>query len=314
MIKLSTIILEQTGTPKVVIMAGGAGAGKSYLLGQLGLQSLTQFNPDKYVEDPDHPFYNNLGAASRQVAQDVQAAAESRTSFVWDTTASGKQFDSILDNLINVGYDVYIVFVYTHPMISYISNFTRDSERNVPAAAVFSTWRNAYQKIKELTKKTNGNLSIFINDRGGKYAKEIEAFNTAAKNGVSGLKDYLTRYNEANSIEGSTFFKPIEMSKEEEDEFNKAVANVDYDRGNRSEDKAVKKAFLKVYRERGTLPGDDQLKVAIKKFRDAKEKRDSNNDAVLDNIANMLFDPTFQSLLQHSTAPEIDSKVQAFLT
>ena len=42
------------------------------------------------------------------------------------------------------------------------------------------------------------------------------------------------------------------MSKEEEDEFNKAVANVDYDRGNRSEDKAVKKAFLKVYRERGT--------------------------------------------------------------
>ena len=136
--KLSDIILgEQTNRPKAVIMAGGAGSGKTYLLNQLNLDSLTQFNPDKYVEDPDHPFYNNLGAASRQVAQDVQAAAESRTSFVWDTTASGKQFDSILDNLINVGYDVYIVFVYTHPMISYISNFTRDSERNVPAAAVF---------------------------------------------------------------------------------------------------------------------------------------------------------------------------------
>ena len=30
MIKLSDIILEQNSKPKVVVMAGGAGAGKSY--------------------------------------------------------------------------------------------------------------------------------------------------------------------------------------------------------------------------------------------------------------------------------------------
>jgi hypothetical protein len=311
MIKLTEIILEQTGRPKAIIMAGGAGAGKSYLLGQLSLQSLPQFNPDKYVEDPDHPFHNNLGAASRQVDKDVEAAADAKGSFVWDTTASGKKFDQNLDKLLDKGYDVYVVYVYTHPMISYISNFQR--ERNIPGSSVFATWRNSYQKIKELKKKTNNNLSIFVNDRGGKYAKEINAFNTAAKNGPSGIKDYLERYNEKNGIGGSSFFKPVEMNKAEEDEFNKAVANVDYDKSNRSEDKAVKNAFLKVYRKSGTIPGDDQLKDAIKKYRENKAKSDERNRDVLDNIAKMLFDPDFQELLQHSSPNEIDQKIQNFL-
>ena len=311
MIRLSEIILESTGRPKAVIMAGGAGAGKSYLLGQLSLQSLTQFNPDKYIEDPEHQYHNNLGAASRQVDKDVEAAADAKTSFVWDTTASGKKFDENLNKLLDKGYDVYVVYVYTHPMISYISNFER--ERNIPGSSVFMTWRNSYQKIKELQKKTKGNLSIFINDRGGKYAKEIKGFNTAAKNGPLGIKDYLTKYNEKNNVGGSSFFKPVEMSTAEEDEFNRAVANVDYDKSNRSEDKAVKSAFLKVYRKSGTVPGDDQLKDVIKKYREKKANADEKNADVLDNISNMLFDPNFQDLLQHSTPSEIDQKIQNFL-
>ena len=46
--------------------------------------------------------------------------------------------------------------VYTHPMISYISNFKRG--RNIPASSVFSTWRNAYQKIGDFRKKLKGNI------------------------------------------------------------------------------------------------------------------------------------------------------------
>ena len=79
-------------------------------------------------------------------------------------------------------------------MISYISNFKRG--RNIPASSVFSTWRNAYQKIGDFRKKLKGNLSIFVNDRGGEFKKEIEGFNTAAKNGVNGIKDYLIAYND----------------------------------------------------------------------------------------------------------------------
>lgn len=309
--KLSEIILEGRNRPKAVIMAGGAGAGKSYLLNQLNLDSLEQFNPDKYVEDPDHPYYNNLGAASSQVNKDVEAAADSKTSFVWDTTASGVQFDKNLDKLFKLGYDVYMVMVYTHPMISYISNFSRD--RNIPAASVFTTWRNAYQKIGEFKKKLKGNLSIHVNDRGGQFKKEVEGFNTAAKNGVQGIKDYLAAYNERTGTGKSTFFKPVEMSKEEEQEFYKAVANVDWDKDNRSEDKALKNAFLKSYQKIGTGPGEDKLRDAVKKYRDNKAKADERNDDVLDSIADMLYSPVFQELLQHSSPQEIDQKVQAFL-
>jgi len=85
MIKLTDLILEAKYQPKAVIMAGGAGSGKSYLLNQLDLGSLEQLNPDKYVEDKNHPYYNNLGAASRQVEKDVLATADEKTSFVWDT-------------------------------------------------------------------------------------------------------------------------------------------------------------------------------------------------------------------------------------
>jgi hypothetical protein len=311
MLKLSEIILESNGRPKAVIMAGSAGAGKSFLLNQLQLDSLTQYNPDKYVENPDHPYHNNLGAASRQVEKDVLAAAKSKISLVWDTTASGAKFDENLGILLKSGYDVYMVMVYTHPMISYISNFQRG--RNIPASSVFSTWRNAYQKIDDFRKKLKGNLSIFVNDRGGEFKKEIEAFNTAAKNGTSGIKDYLQKYNERTGAGKSSFFKPVVMSQEEEQEFYKAVVNVDWNKDQRSEDKALKNAFLKSYKKIGTGPGEDKLKDAVKKYRDGKASADERNDAVLDSISDMLFSPGFQDLLQHSSPQEIDQKVQAFL-
>lgn len=312
MIKLADLILEARNKPKAVIMAGGAGSGKTYLLNQLSLDSLEQFNPDKYVEDPDHPYYNNLGAASVQVNKDVSAAADDKISFVWDTTASGKKFDENLDKLISLGYDIYMVMVYTHPMISYISNFSRG--RNIPAASVFTTWRNAYQKIADFNKKLKGNFSIHVNDRGGQYKEEIEKFDLAAKNGPAGIKDYLQKYNEKTGAGKSTFFKPVEMSKQEEEEFNKATINIDWDKSNRSEDKALKTAFLKSYQKIGTGPGEDKLRDTVKKYREKKEQLDKDNDAVLDSIADMLYSPVFQDLLQHSTPQEIDQKVQNFLT
>lgn len=308
MIKLTDLILESTSGPKVVVMAGGAGAGKTYLLNQLNLSSLPQVNPDKYVEDPDHPAYNNLGAGARLADKEAAELSDEKTSFVWDTTASNPKK---IQDLINKGYDVFMVMVYTHPMISYISNFSR--ERNIPGAAVFSTWRNVYQLIADYDKITNSNLAIFVSDRGGKYNKEIEAFNTAAKNGPSGIKDYLERYNEANNIGGSTFRKPIQLSAQEEEEFKKHIGSLDYDKEGYGEDRALKKAFKDAYDKNGVGPGLDKMKDILKKYRDRKAKQDQRETEVLDNIADMLFNEKFQKLLQHSTPREIDSKVQAFL-
>tara|TARA_R110000796_G_scaffold5566_1_gene20580 strand:+ start:2059 stop:3000 length:942 start_codon:yes stop_codon:yes gene_type:complete len=312
MIKLSDLILEASGRPKAVIMAGGAGSGKTYLLKQLSLTSLVQFNPDKYIEDPSHPYHNNLGAAAKQTTKDVQAAAGSKTSFVWDTTASGVGFDKTLVQLLEADFDIYMVMVYSHPMISYISNFAR-AERNVPRTAVFSTWRNAYQKIGEFNQKLKGQMSIFVNDFGGKYDKPIEAFNAAAKNGASGIKEYLDKYNQENGIGGSSFFKPVVMDKETEQEFIKHVGSVQWDKDNRSEDKAIKNAFLKFYDKNGVGPGQDKLKDAVTKSRESKIKQDAKDSEIIDNIADMIYSPLFQEKLQHSTPKEIDSKLQSFL-
>ncbi len=158
MIKLANLIFEASQRPKAVVMAGGAGAGKSYLIDKLGLISLPMFNPDKYVEDPQHPYHNNLSAASGQVDKDVQAAAETGKSLVWDTTASNP---AKIQNLIDKGYDVYMVMVYTHPMVAFINNFSR--ERRVPKTAVFSTWRNVYQLIGRYTDLLGDNFSLFVN-------------------------------------------------------------------------------------------------------------------------------------------------------
>lgn len=309
MIKLSELILESINAPKAVVMAGGAGSGKSHLLKQLSLDSLEQFNPDKYVEDPNHPYHNKLGPAAAQTNKDVAAAVGKKTSFVWDTTASNA---SKVKDILNAGYKVYMVMVYTHPMISYISNFSR-SERSIPAPAVFSTWRNVYQLIGEYDKMLSGNLSVFVSDRGGKYAKEVQGFDTAAKNGATGLKDFLQNYNTKHGVGGSTFFKPVEFSDQEEQEFIAATAGISWDKDNRSEDKAIKNAFLKAYQKNGAGPGADKLKLAVSNYRDKKEKNDNTHVEVMDNIVDMLYDPKFQEKLAHSTPQEIDRDVQSFL-
>jgi len=307
MIKLSDLILEATVGPKVIVMAGGSGAGKTHLLQQLDLKSLPLVNPDKFVENPDHPAYNKLGPATRAADQEAQSLVDNKKSFVWDTTASNPKK---IKDLISSGFNVYMVMVYTHPMIAYISNFKR--ERNVPGSAVFSTWRNVYQLIQDYSKMTKGNFSLFVNARPG-FEKEIKGFDTAAKNGAQGIKDYLQRYSEENKIDGSSFRNPIKLSAEENQEFVNATSHMDYDRDNYSEDRTLKKYFQDWYQKNGVGPGDDKMTAKLKSYRTSKEKAVKREEEVLENIAEMLFSPVFNSKLVSNTPREIDSNLQSFL-
>ena len=307
--KLSTLILEARDKPKLVVMAGGAGAGKSYLLNQLDLGSLPLVNPDKYVEDPNSPAYNKLSPGVALANKEAESLSNKKTSFVWDTTASNP---AKVKDFLTKGYDVHMVMVYTHPMIAYISNAGR--ERQIPSSAVFSTWRNVYQLIEDYNKMLKGNLSIFVNNRGGKYEKEVKEFDTAAQNGAAGISDYLERYNEKNNIGGSSFRQPYEMSKQEEEEFYNAVKDVDYDTENYSEDRALKKYFTDWYRKNGTGPGDDKMKQKLDSHRKSAQNSADRAKDVLDNISEMLFNPVFQEKLKHSTVLEIDKSIQNFLS
>ena len=306
--KISDLILEKRNRPKLVVMAGGAGTGKSYLLQQLDLGSLHQVNPDKYVEDPDSPAYNKLSPGVALANKEAEALADEKTSFVWDTTASNPDKIKLF---LDKGYDVYMVMVYTHPMIAYISNFSRN--RNVPRSAVFSTWNNVYDLIDKYNKMLKGNLSIFVNTRGGEFDKEIAGFDAAAKNGAAGISDYIERYNKANDTGKSSFRQEYEMSDQEKQEFYNAVKNVDYDTDDYSEDRALKKYFTDWYRKKGVGPGDDKMNKKVQSHRRAADNASKKQKQVLDDIADTLFDPTFQAKLQHSTPAEIDSRVQNFL-
>jgi len=307
--KLTQLILEARNKPKLVVMAGGAGAGKSYLLNQLDLGSLPLVNPDKYVEDPNSPAYNKLSPGVALANKEAETLADDKTSFVWDTTASNP---TKIKDFLSKGYDVYMVMVYTHPIIAYLANAKR--QRQVPSSAVFSTWRNVYQLISDYNKMLKGNLSIFINDRGGEFNEHIKEFDTAAKNGAAGISDYLERLNEKENIGGSTFRQPYEMSKQEEQEFYTAVKDIDYDVNNYSEDRALKKYFTDWYRKNGVGPGDDKMKKKLDSYRKSKQNAVEKEKDVLDNIADMIYSPVFQEKLKHSTPAEIDQNIQNFLT
>lgn len=308
--KITELILEGRNKPKLVIMAGGAGTGKSYLLNQLDLGSLHLVNPDKYVEDPDHPAYNKLNPGVAAANKEADQLTDEKASFVWDTTASNPKK---VKDILAKGYDIYMIMVYTHPVIAYISNAKR--KRRVPSSAVFKTWRNVYDIIDDYNKMLKGNLSIFVNTRGGEFDQYVEEFNTAAKNGAAGISDYLETLNKKLDLEtGSTFRDPYTMSKQEEQEFYNSVKNIDYDTSNYSEDRALKKYFTDWYRKNGVGPGDDKMNNRLKSHRKEKERASVSNKQVLDYIGDLLFSPVFQEKLKHSTPAEIDSKVQNFLS
>ena len=312
MIKLANLIFEASQRPKAVVMAGGAGAGKSYLIDKLGLISLPMFNPDKYVEDPQHPYHNNLSAASGQVDKDVQAAAETGKSLVWDTTASNP---AKIQNLIDKGYDVYMVMVYTHPMVAFINNFSR--ERRVPKTAVFSTWRNVYKLIESYSNLLGDNFSLFVNLRQDKFGKEIEEFNKAAERGASGVADYLESYIEktgGKEAYGSTFRKAYDLPSEDaKTAFEEENSNIEFDRENESMHKELKKYWFKFYEKNGTGPGDDKMKKKVDTIERGYIRNKEREKEVLVNIADMLTNSEFQQQLKHSSEREIEVKVQKFL-
>ncbi len=193
MIKLLELLKEvMAPKDKMIIMAGAAGSGKSTLISKI--ESATPgfeiINPDKYVEDKDSPMYNNLMQSSMQVDdKDVPDALANHKSFIWDTTASNanKLFGGLyrrkeVPGLLNQypDYDVMMIMVYAHPIVSFLRNFKR--ERRVPRIGVISTWNSVYGNIDTYKSKLGDNF-VMYQAPDDEYQTEINEFNEAVKQG-----------------------------------------------------------------------------------------------------------------------------------
>lgn len=232
---IEALLSEAPNRPKAIIMAGAAGAGKTYLAKSAVIPNAPGFeymNPDTYIEREVEPM--NLTRASAQVDdKDVPSAIQGQKNFIWDTTASNaakmvgglfrkKQVPGLLNNET---YDFMMVMVYADPMVSFLRNFQR--ERRVPKVAVLTTWNKVYGNIGAYSSKLGNNFVMYqapVQD--AEIKKEVEAFETAHKAGK--LEEYFTNLLEKGGDKFSSSFKSEvpdeELSPEELEKRQKSRA------------------------------------------------------------------------------------------
>jgi len=236
-------IKEVSKNPKMIIMAGGAGSGKTtFVKGNEKkaidglvhsipeLKNFKYLNPDTYIEDKDSPMYNSLTKASQQIDDvDVPKNIEAKNNFIWDTTASNaakmvggeykrKQTPGILNT---PDYDKMMIMVYAHPIVSFLENFKR--KRKVPKIGILSTWNNVYSNIEAFERKLGDNFIMYEAPTNQFYQKEIGQFNEAVRQGK--LYEFLENIVAENPEQFiSTFKKSDEPLSPEEKQKRKLAA------------------------------------------------------------------------------------------
>jgi predicted ABC-type ATPase len=201
MIKLTKLLYEIIGSPKAIIMAGSAGAGKTYIVNTFknDAKGWLNFNPDKYARNPESPFYKNLYQASKATDTELTGALESqdKSNFIWDTTGLNTEKVS---SIPNAGYNVLMIMVYTHPMAAYYQNFKRakeTGEESIFGKAILDTWAKAYKpELIETYQKMFGDNFILVNNTpkntDPKLTELINGFNEAAQKNPEAIKQFIT--------------------------------------------------------------------------------------------------------------------------
>lgn len=220
MIKLADILREAKATKRAIIMAGSAGAGKSTFVKQIRSELKSagweELNADKYVEDEDSPMFKNLSKASQQIEKvDLPNAIESGKGFIYDTTGANVER---VKGIVGSGYDLMMVMIYTHPIVSFLRNFSR--ERKVPTVGVLTSWNNVYKNIEEYKSIFGNNFVLTQTDLSSEEDKAVKEFEKAYKSGK--LKEFFSELLSSGKF-SSTFKKdptkektPEELAKAKE--------------------------------------------------------------------------------------------------
>jgi hypothetical protein len=307
---MEALLSEAKARPKALIMAGGAGTGKTHMVNTLKKaaalpEDITIFNPDQYVEDKKSPAFNNLSMASSMTDKAASEHAYDGQPFVWDTTANNP--DKTVNDIRAKGYDVMMIMMITHPAISLLKNFER--ERNIPKIAVFDTWMRSFDLINYYHKLLKDNFVIVPNMMGGSYDAEVRKFNHAAKRGGEGILEYIDSLGELKS----SFRKDFEI----EDEaalaaYQELVKPLRLDDSDEDMAKNLKKHFMATWEKKGEGPTFDSMKkkvAAIERNRDSAEKKYKE---VLDRIAKVINSDQYDLVTKGTTDAQVISKTKKF--
>lgn len=227
MIKLLDLLIEAKEGKKAIVMAGGAGVGKSKFVKQirsdLEKAGWDELNADKYTQDPESGMFNNLGAASRQIEKiELPNTIKSGKNFLYDTTATN--VDRI-NGIKESGYDIMMVMVYTNPIVSFFRNFKR--ERKVPTVGVLSSWNKAYSNIETYKKMFGDKFYLIPTELSVDEQKMVDDFKKAHKQ--NRLKDFFEELLSSGQFK-STFRKdPSKEKSPEEIQKSKDLVNKQID-------------------------------------------------------------------------------------
>jgi len=180
MISLVQLLKEVQNQPKAILMAGPAGAGKSYTLNQLGLQNFTTINVDDDFEallqkelgksdfasmSPEELSIaaKMMGKARATTREKEMLATTNLNNIVIDGTgASYKVIAKKKEELENMGYDVFMVLIYVSPMTSLTRNAQRG--RSLPTSAVLKSWAGVVNNIEPYKQLFGNNIVVINND------------------------------------------------------------------------------------------------------------------------------------------------------
>lgn len=235
MVSLVQLLKEVQGNPKALILAGAPGAGKGSILGKLDLGGLKIFNLDDTIlalakaegfslnqKDTDaenrSAFMKAMAAATKKLkGEQIPTAISNKDSFILDgTAASFKQTKLLFDQLKEAGYDVMMLYVYTHLETSLKRNEKRfeksgGEDRSLMPSAVYRTWINVSKNFDTYQQMFGDNFVSVANTGDSETMKDVENI----------LKTYIKPFKPKDAKPKTD--KQIERSKKQSEKLNQEM-------------------------------------------------------------------------------------------
>jgi len=296
---------EQEEKPKAIIMAGGAGVGKTFVTDKFKKAAESKgwvvLNPDQYARNPDPEQRLSLAAAASKINKEVDSLAKSedKPNIIWDTTANNP---TKVKELQDAGYDVLMIMVYAHPSVAFEQNFARASkegEDSLPPYVILKTWADSYNDphIENYQKMFGDNFIIIDNtSKPGTDNSKIDAFNKAAQQGGKALEKYIgdvinsdPEYYESSQMVS----KPADLSKEQQADFNFKIQELGL-KLEEDDREAMEKLYQKYFEKNNEVMPlkkvgrKNGMEEVYKSYMSKKVKKDTEKDRVYSDISSTI--------------------------